>query len=118
MLAPVHIVDWMPTFCKLAGHTPARDLQWDGHSIWPLITREVTKPEARSLYWKTPKAYAVRQGDWKLLVNQDGTETQLFDLAADPCETRDLAGEQTERVAQLKKLLEEYQSGDRERVGL
>ena len=99
----------------MAGHTPARDLQWDGHSIWPLITGEVTKPEARSLYWKTSKAYAVRRGDWKLLVNQDGKETQLFDLAADPYETRDLAGEQPKRVAQLKKLLEKFQSGDRER---
>jgi arylsulfatase A-like enzyme len=115
--APVHIADWMPTFCELAGHTPARDLQWDGRTIWPLITREVTKPEARSLYWKTPEAYAVRQGDWKLLVNQDGMETQLFDLAADPCETRDLAGEQPEQVAQLKRLLEKYQAGDRELVG-
>ena len=114
---PVHIVDWMPTLCELVGHTPARNLQWDGHNIWPLIMGKVTKPEARSLYWKTPEAYAVRQGDWKLLVNQDGKESQLFDLAVDPYETSDLSGGQPERVAQLKKLLEKYRSGDRERVG-
>ena len=115
--APVHLVDWMPTFCELVGHTPARDLRWDGLNIWPLITGAVTKPEARSLYWKTREAYAVRMGDWKLLVNQDGKETQLFDLATDPYETRNLAGEQSGQVAELKKLLKRYQSGDRERVG-
>ena len=66
---------------------------------------------------ETTAAYAVRMGDWKLLVNQDGKETQLFDLATDPYETRDLAREQSGQVAQLKKLLKRYQSGDREREG-
>jgi hypothetical protein len=34
---------------------------------------------------------AVRDGKWKLLVNADGTGAELYDLAADPKEAKDLA---------------------------
>ena len=36
---------------------------------------------------------AVRDGDWKLLVNADGTGAELYDLAADPREARNLAAD-------------------------
>ena len=36
---------------------------------------------------------AVRDGDWKLLVNADGTGAELYDLAADRTETRNLAAD-------------------------
>jgi arylsulfatase A-like enzyme len=30
---PVFIVDWMPTFCHLAGYEPNVDLRWDGTDL-------------------------------------------------------------------------------------
>jgi arylsulfatase A-like enzyme len=37
---------------------------------------------------------AVRDGKWKLLVNADGAGAELYDVVADPKETRNLAAEQ------------------------
>jgi arylsulfatase A-like enzyme len=31
--APLHVVDWMPTLCNLAGYKPARDMKWDGLNV-------------------------------------------------------------------------------------
>jgi arylsulfatase A-like enzyme len=36
--------------------------------------------------------FAIRDGNWKLLANAGGADAQLYDLAADPTESHDLAG--------------------------
>src|SRR5262249_53565554 len=45
---------------------------------------------------------AVRDGHWRPLVNPDGTGAGLYDLAADPKETMDLAADKPEVAARLK----------------
>jgi arylsulfatase A-like enzyme len=45
---------------------------------------------------------AVLDGDWKLLVNADGAGAELYDLAADPNETRNRAADRPEVAAKLK----------------
>ncbi len=44
---------------------------------------------------------AIRDGSWKLLVNADGTGAQLYDLAADSKESRDLAATRPEITKSL-----------------
>jgi arylsulfatase A-like enzyme len=44
---------------------------------------------------------AVREGDWKLLVNADGSGAELYDLAADPWESRNRAAGQPELARRL-----------------
>lgn len=111
--ASVHIVDWMPTLCALAGCSPQKDFQWDGCNVWPAIRDGAAVPKSRSLYWKAPNFSAVRQGDWKLIAARSGDDVQLYDLASDPYETKDLAREHPQRVSQLKALLKEYAAKDR-----
>jgi arylsulfatase A-like enzyme len=70
----------------------------------------------RTLYWRGRRGWdgpadrvALRHENWKLLARLQGrslVEFELFDLAADPYETRDLASSSPERVAALRKLLE------------
>ena len=48
---------------------------------------------------------AVRVGDWKLLTNDDGTDTKLFNLKNDIGEKRNLAEFYPERTAKLKAML-------------
>lgn len=110
---PVHIVDWMPTLCTLTGSSPARDLGWDGVNIWSVLCGKAEATQPRSFYWKTPNSFAVRRGDWKLTVRNNGREIQLYDLASDPYETKDLAAEHPQRVSELKALLKEYSVKDR-----
>ena len=54
----------------------------------------------------------VIEGDWKLIVPNPLTlpqgETELYNLKADPWEKKDLAGEQPERVAALRKELDAW----------
>lgn len=116
---PIHISDWMPTFCALAGYREQADLKWDGRNLWPILSGQEPAKE-RTLYWTGPnfRASAVRQGDWKLIVTlgKDKAEGQveLFDLAHDPEEKRNLAAQQPDQVAALKARLVELSRADRD----
>jgi len=119
-----HISDWMPTFCALAGFTSEKDLKWDGKNIWPQLTgAEPAKP--RTIYTAAPNfsALALRDGDWKLIVPNGGAkkntateagEVELYDLATDPGETKNLASAMPERVAELRVKLTEASKADRD----
>ena len=41
-------------------------------------------------YHRSP-SLAMREGEWKLLINSDGTGAELYDVTADPKETSNLA---------------------------
>lgn len=45
---------------------------------------------------------AVRDGKWKFLVNYDGSKPQLYDLLADPAETKNLANDFPDVAGRLK----------------
>src|SRR5204863_484206 len=48
----------------------------------------------------------VREGDWKLIVPVDAKEpTELYNVAADAAETKNLAAQNPDRVTRLTKLL-------------
>lgn len=50
--------------------------------------------------------YALRSARWKYLAGDDGTE-ELYDLAADPGETRNVAGERRETARRMRSILRE-----------
>lgn len=105
--APIHVVDWMPTLCGLAGYKPERDLKWDGENIWPVLSGAVAA-RPRELYWAGTghNTDAVRQGDWKLIVHRKpAVPAELFNLAEDPNEQTNLADAQPQRMAALAQLL-------------
>jgi arylsulfatase A-like enzyme len=110
---PVHIVDWMPTLCRLTGYSPEKNLNWDGRDIWPLVCEDVADAEPRSFYWKTPNSSAVRFGDWKIIVKKGGGGEELYNLASDPYETEDLAQQHPDTVKKLKRLLAQFSQNDR-----
>lgn len=51
---------------------------------------------------------AVRDGRWKFLVNYDGSNPQLFDLAADVSESENVIGEHPEVAERLRKAVFEW----------
>jgi uncharacterized sulfatase len=56
----------------------------------------------------------VREKNWKLIVpvNESATtRAELYDLAADPYETKNLANQQVDRVVALRKRLDAWWSG-------
>jgi arylsulfatase A-like enzyme len=117
---PAHIVDWMPTICQLAGYQASGDLKWDGRSNWPLLNGEASTLPTRPLYVVAPafRARALRVGDWKLIVQGDGAKrkVELYNLAQDPSEQNDLAGEQQPRLQELLALMGKIAERDRDAV--
>lgn len=123
---PMHVVDWMPTFCNLAGAKPD-DLKWDGQNMWPAISDPKAEPPDRTIYTAGPgfRAQAVRHGDWKLVVTQPGgnkkskspsRQVELFNLAADPAESKNLASEQPSKLAEMQQRLADISARDRDAV--
>ena len=46
---------------------------------------------------------AIRSGKWKLLVNGDGSDAQLYDMEKDKFEKNNIANEHPDLVAKLSK---------------
>jgi arylsulfatase A-like enzyme len=125
---PLHAVDWMPTLCVLAGAKFAGvvDLRLDGSNIWPVLTHELDSFPDRTLYTAAPgfRAQAVRHGDWKLVVTRadskkSGAATareELFNLASDLGETKNLAAERPDVLAEMMKRLAEISKRDKDAV--
>jgi len=116
MSTPVHIADWMPTLAAMLQIQPDWDTQWDGVDIWPLITDEAERPaEDRAHYWnfRHGRFFAAQHEGWKLIhVPERETPNELFHIEMDPCETRDLAADQPQRVQSLLDVLHELRRTD------
>ncbi len=78
---------------KLPANAPPRQLFGE---IFDHDVAELKRPAA-SLQFR----WTLAEGRWKLILPADGTAAELYDVLADPHETRNLASEQTDRVKQL-----------------
>ena len=115
----MHVADLMPTFLEMAGTQYPRTL--DGRELPPLIGKSwgrVLSGEAESprtdkdvLAWQLFGNQALRQGNWKIRWEYRPLGTgdwELFDLASDPSERRNLARERPDKVKELVALWSEY----------
>ena len=101
--------DVLPTMAELTGQPTPPDI--DGISFLPTLLGDPDQPQHDYLYWefhKGPKPFsqAVRRGQWKAY-QERGKPLELYDLAADPFEQRDLAGDKPELVARMEAILAE-----------
>lgn len=114
MNVPVHVSDWLPTLCSVAGCEAAMEsLKTDGKSIWSMVTGKEKSPAQRPMYWKTGQAFAVREGPWKLVLHRKDNKAELFHLENDFRETTDLSGKHPDIVRHLLDLISEFREGDR-----
>jgi arylsulfatase A-like enzyme len=111
---PVHVSDWLPTFCDLTGYKKGLEqLILDGRDIWPFLAGKQQVAGERPMYWKTPRAWAVRTDNWKLLSFKGTDKVELYDLGKDFRETTDVSEANPETVKQMMELLEGFKKGDR-----
>ena len=107
-------VDLFPSLLNLAGLEPADDLALDGIDVSAaLVGRAALTERSRPLLWSRPPDHpgrdgklpdlAIRDGDWKLLVKEDGTRPELYNLALDAGEKRNVAAEHPEIVDRLSE---------------
>jgi arylsulfatase A-like enzyme len=112
-------LDLLPTLCRVAEVTvPAHIVsQLDGEDLSPALTGAAPSRQ-KPLCWeygRNTNAFAfpsnpgdrspnlaIRDGDWKLLVMDDGSGVELYNLAADSNETENLVARELSRVEKLK----------------
>jgi arylsulfatase A len=109
---PVHTSDLCCTLLAAAGLKPAAGQPADGIDLSSVIHSPTSQLTRDTLYWHYPHYYetttpvsAVRAGDWKLLEYFEDGRRELYNLAADPQESRDLVAVQSERAAELAQQL-------------
>ena len=66
----------------------------------PHLEGKVKTPPHEILYWRLGDHMAIRKGDWKLVRN-DGKKIELFNLATDISESKDLSAKHPEIVREL-----------------
>ncbi len=110
---PTHTVDWLPTLIRAAGGNPAGESAAEGIDLWAALRGESADLSERNMYWKTPSASAVRDGDWKLILHRKANRIELFNLQDDPLEEKDLSGTETEKARRLRMLLDRMAQSDR-----
>ena len=91
--------DVMPTLADLTGATCPAGL--DGLSFAPVLLGKLQAQQQHPyLYWEYEGAIAVRMGNWKAHRKTPQANWELYDLASDMSESRDLAAGRPDLVAQ------------------
>jgi arylsulfatase A len=110
-------VDFLPTIAQICGvELPARKI--DGKSLLPLLASADAPTTHQNFYWQVGDQWAVRDSDWKLVVNgmdtQNGKKLEgderifLSDMAHDFTERHNIAAEHPDIVERLTKLHEAW----------
>lgn len=114
----VTAVDLFPTFCRLAG-IPLPGTKFDGVDMSRAF-RGDEPPREQPIFWEYGRdpsylrpglesdrspALAVRDGNWKLLMNPDGGGLELYDFRRGFDETENVAARHAEVTARLKSAL-------------
>lgn len=115
----MHVADIVPTMLEVAGTTYPESK--DGKKLPPLIGKswgpvlagkaESPRTDTDYLAWELFGNRAVRQGEWKIRWEYKpfGTESwELFNLAKDPAERKNLAAEHPDKVKAMVALWDRY----------
>jgi len=98
--------DLLPTLAAAAGITPGNTKALDGVNVWDAIaTNKVVSRRPVVVAGVEAGDFAVLHDQWKLLQTKEGG-LRLFDVFADPGESKDVAGDNPKIVAHLKAFLE------------
>ncbi|MGQ8338932.1 sulfatase-like hydrolase/transferase [Sunxiuqinia sp. A32] len=112
-------IDLPLTFMEVAGATPDPGVEYDGQSMLEAIKGEKEILREKPLFWIRPPDrpgydgennpdLAIRLGDFKLLMDVDGSNVQLYNLMKDVSESNNLVEEMPEKAVELKKQLVQW----------
>jgi hypothetical protein len=121
---PLLLTDLMPTLLQIAGIDVEKAVgPLDGISVLSVLTGQTADDQlpARSLFWHFPNytnqggrpGGAMREGEWKIVEDYESGTVELFHLASDPGERRNVAAGEAKRAERMKTKLAEW----RQRVG-
>ena len=114
---PVSGIDFYSTFLDLAGTTAPEEQVIDGKSMVRLLKAEADDCLAkRDLFWHYPHygnqggdpSSIIRSGPWKLIHYYEDGHDELYDLARDEGEQKDVSAEHADLAAELRKRLDQW----------
>ena len=117
---PVVSMDWLPTIAELCG-IPIPNRKMDGRSLTPVLRSASAKSPHEVFYWQIGEQWAIREGDWKLIVNANATGAKakldvvekvfLANLEKDLAETNNFAAAQPGIIERLTRLHQLWSAG-------
>lgn len=109
-------VDLLPTIAAITGAQTPTNAALDGEDFSETFLGKAQQTRTKPLYWVRPPDrpgdkngpfpdLSMREGDWKLLMMEDGSRKQLYNLETDPGEKNNLAKQNPETVERLSRKL-------------
>ena len=114
----VSALDLFESLCRIAGVTVPRGYNTDGTDMSKALLG-TPQQRTKAIFWEYgrkdniafPKPddndishnVAIREGDWKLLINADGTQATLYNLHDDPRETTPLNDKNPKKAKELSE---------------
>ncbi len=115
---PMLSMDIYPTMLEMAGLPKPSGHELDGVSPATLITGKTDKLDRKSTFWHFPcyiggggPSSAMRQGDWKVIELFESQTYEIYNLASDPGETKNLFHSEPEKAEELVADLRAWQEG-------
>ena len=114
-------LDLINTFAALSGTTIPADRTMDGYDLSPILKGTSQKsPREEFFYWTRAKLNAVRQGPWKMHVEQQAPvrygktvkldKPELYHVESDISEKYDLANDNPAKITQLQELIQQHKA--------
>ena len=110
---PGHLIDIMATCVGVSGakypqeHEGRRIKPLEGQSLFPTPAGRKA-PGERAIFWEHEANRAVRLGDWKLVAKGRDSPWELYNIAEDRTELRDLSAAKPELAARLAARWQAY----------
>jgi uncharacterized sulfatase len=109
-------IDFFPSLAGIAKLKLPENLSFDGENLSDSLLGKKEQTRTRPLMWIRPPDRAgrgkerwpdlsIRDGDWKLLLMEDGSNAQLYDVATDLGEAHNVASVHPDIVQKLSKKL-------------
>jgi arylsulfatase A-like enzyme len=119
-------LDLFPSFCSIANVPLPRGVAFDGEAFSAALLGKKTAVRRSPLFWeygrntnsfsfapgkdRSPNV-AVREGKWKLLINANGNDPELYDLSKDAAESTNVATKETAVADRLSRTALDWRKG-------
>lgn len=109
-------IDFLPTFCAMAGTPPPKDVVIDGRDISAVLTQAAASPHEELLLFDNEEVTAIRTQRWKYVASTyyhgrmmavDQRYPQLYDVSRDIGESYSVADRQPQVLADMQRRMAE-----------
>jgi arylsulfatase A-like enzyme len=107
----------LPSLLTITGAPKPAKVMFDGEDVSPILLGKSNASRSAPIFWRRPPDrktaarnlperlpdLAVREGEWKLVCEYDGSKAQLYNLNSDRSETTNVATQYRELADRLTK---------------